>query len=228
MTDLVVRISAVVAATALVAAPYWRQIGDLLRLGWGASKAYRADVARVGVAIVLVAFAWGVIPVGVITSDIALAYARVIAGACAAVCGLALLSGRIAVPGWASGCVLVVSGALLLAGASLPHIPIHLPAPITIPTTTKATSAVYVYEKDAGPIPNAVSAGIDKLNREKKIPVTLFEQDTKDGTGETPEQYKAALAAAKNETLPAFVVLSGSNVLKVVKAPKTAEELVIP
>lgn len=225
MIDLVIRIAAVVAATALVAAPYWRQIADLARLGWSASKAYRADVARVAVALALVAFAWGVIPVGVITSDIALAYAKVAAGVLAGVCGLALLSGRIQIPAWASGCVLVVSGALLLAGASLPHIPINLPSPITVPTTTKATACVYVYEKDAGPIHPSILAALDKINRDKKIPATLFEQDTKDGTGETPEQYKAALDAAKKATLPAFVVLSGSSVISAVSAPK---ELVVP
>lgn len=225
MTDLVIRSVAIVAAVALVAAPYWKQIATLLAKAAPAGRSYIDDVARVLVAAGLVAVAWGVIP---ISPEAALQWARIGVGVFSVLCAVALLVGRLTIPAWVVPTTLVASGGLLLAGASLPHIQIKLPTPITVPTTTKSTSAVYVYEKDAGPIPNAVSAGIDKLNRDRKIPVTLFEVDTKDGTGDIPEQYKAAVAAAKNETLPAFVALSGSNVIKVVKAPKTAEELVIP
>lgn len=90
---------------------------------------------------------------------------------------------------------------------------------------TTATAAVYVYEKDEGPVPTGVYAGIEKLNREKQIIASLFEYDTVDGTGETPEQYKPALNAAKARSIPALVVLSGTTVVTVLEKPQTEEEI---
>jgi hypothetical protein len=97
--------------------------------------------------------------------------------------------------------------------------------PATPDPTTKATAATYVYEKDTTAIPAAVMAGLNRLNREKKIIATVFEQDTTDGTNEIPEQYKAAVAEAKKAGLPCLVVLAGANVLGVVKAPTTVEQV---
>jgi len=85
----------------------------------------------------------------------------------------------------------------------------------------KATAATYVYEKDDTAVPSEVKVALDKLNRERKIVATVFEQDEKDGTGDTPEQYKVPLAAAKQAGLPALVATAGAKVLKVVKDPKT-------
>jgi hypothetical protein len=90
---------------------------------------------------------------------------------------------------------------------------------------TTITAAVYVYEKDEGPVPVGVYSGIEKLNREKQILATLFEKDTVDGTGETPEQYKPALAAAKTKSIPALVVLSGTNTVAVVEKPQTEADV---
>lgn len=90
---------------------------------------------------------------------------------------------------------------------------------------TTITAAVYVYEKDDGPVPVGVYAGIEKLNREKNILASLFEDDTVDGTGETPEQYKPALAAAKAKSIPSFVVLSGTTAVNVVEKPQTEAEI---
>lgn len=90
--------------------------------------------------------------------------------------------------------------------------------------TTKATAAVYVYEKDQGGIPTAVLAGMNRVNREKGILATAFEEDSTDGS-ETPEQYKLPLAEAQKAGLPAFVVMAGDKAKKVVKAPKTADEI---
>lgn len=127
----------------------------------------------------------------------------------------------------------LVVGVLLLAGTPLLPLPGDpLPSPSPPPerprpvSPTTVTAAVYVYEKDAGPVPAGVSAGIDRLNREKNVTATLFEKDTVDGTGETPEQYKPALKAATDASLPALVVLSGTVVAKTVKAPKTLEDVV--
>ena len=101
-------------------------------------------------------------------------------------------------------------------GGSLPLPSIVAPA---------ATSATYVYEKDTTAIPAAVMAGLNRLNREKKVIATVFEQDTTDGAGEIPDQYKTAVAEAKKAGLPSLVVMSGANVVEVVKNPTTVDQI---
>jgi hypothetical protein len=91
--------------------------------------------------------------------------------------------------------------------------------------STPATAATYVYEKDDTAIPNGVTAGINRLNRETKIVASIYEDDTTDGMGEVPAQFKAAHTAAKEAGLPAFVVTGGDKVLEVVKSPTTAEQV---
>ena len=129
----------------------------------------------------------------------------------------------------------LIIGLLLLAGTPvlpLPTGPLRLPTPSPAPapapgpvSPSTVTAAVYVYEKDESAIPVGVTAGINKLNRDKKITASLFEKDTVDGTGNTPAQYKPALDAARAASIPALVVLSGTNVVKVVKSPKTEAEV---
>lgn len=92
------------------------------------------------------------------------------------------------------------------------------------PVENKPTAVTYVYEKDETAVPAPVKAAINTLNKQG-IVATLFEDDTVDGTGETPEQYKVPLAAAKEATLPALVVTAGSKVIRVVKNPKTEAEV---
>lgn len=89
-----------------------------------------------------------------------------------------------------------------------------------------ATAATYVYEKSGGPIPAAVMAGLNQLNRERHIRATTFDADTRDGTGEVPDQYKAALTAAQSAGLPCLVVTAGETVSKVVPRPTTLEAIV--
>lgn len=91
--------------------------------------------------------------------------------------------------------------------------------------TEPATAATYVYEKDNGTPSPAVMSGLNRLNREKKIRATIFEQDTKDGDGDVPDQYKVALSEAKKSGLPALVVTNGERVIKVVKDPRTEEDV---
>jgi hypothetical protein len=86
-----------------------------------------------------------------------------------------------------------------------------------------ATAATYVHEKDSSPVPNAVQAALDKLNRERKIVATIYEDSTEDGLGEVPDQYKATVTAARESGLPSLVVVGGDAVIRVVKDPKTAE-----
>lgn len=117
--------------------------------------------------------------------------------------------------------VLLALGLLLLAG----------PLPAwhgggTAVVATTATAAVYVYEKDATAVPPGVTVGLNRLNRERQILATLVEADATDGDGEVPDQYRAAVEAAKAKGLPALVVLSGSTVLAIVKAPTDADAVV--
>jgi len=116
--------------------------------------------------------------------------------------------------------LLLAAGLVLLAGP-LPTIQWTVP----IVTPPVATAAVYVYEKDASAVPVGVTVGLNKLNRERKIVATLLEADTVDGTGEIPDQYREALAAATTSGLPALVVLSGSTVLSVTPAPTDPDEI---
>jgi hypothetical protein len=46
-----------------------------------------------------------------------------------------------------------------------------------------------------------------------------------DGDGEVPDQYAAAIEAARKAGLPALVIMAGGKVLRVVKAPTTAEQV---
>lgn len=89
---------------------------------------------------------------------------------------------------------------------------------------TKVDAVVYVYEKDESAVPSPVMAALNTLNRQG-IVATLFEDDTKDGTGETPEQYKVPFAAAKEAGMPALVATAGEKVVRVVKSPKTEAEV---
>jgi hypothetical protein len=92
----------------------------------------------------------------------------------------------------------------------------------TIIAPAKVTAVTYVHEQRAGDIPPAIKAALSKLN-ERSILATTFDKDTLDKQGgETPEQYKIALAAAK--VLPSLVVQAGPRVLNVVEKP-TAEQV---
>ena len=88
--------------------------------------------------------------------------------------------------------------------------------------SVKVTAITYVYEKDQNPVPSPVLVALNTLNR-AGLAATDFEQNTVNGKGETPEQYKVPLAAAKAAGLPALVVTSGTTVIRTVKAPTTAE-----
>ena len=117
--------------------------------------------------------------------------------------------------------VLLALGLILLAG----------PLPAwhgggTAVVAKTATAAVYVYEKDSHAVPPGVTVGLNRLNRERQILATLVEADATDGDGDVPDQYRAAVEAAKARGLPALVVLSGSTVLAIVKAPTDADAVV--
>lgn len=107
--------------------------------------------------------------------------------------------------------VVLVAGIWLAMGT--PGIPtISLPS-----INSKTTQATYVYSAQHHTIPGPVSAGLQALNKQG-IVATTFEVDTKDGTGEVPEQYKVAVSAAKEP--PAVVYQAGDKVLRVLKVTK--------
>lgn len=89
----------------------------------------------------------------------------------------------------------------------------------------ETTAVVYVYEKDQTALPPGVQTGLNRLNRERNILATSFEDDTTDGTGEVPDQYKVALAAARAKGLPALVVLAGDKAINVIAAPTTEAQV---
>lgn len=116
--------------------------------------------------------------------------------------------------------ILLAAGLILLGGVPLPVIPWLSEA-----VERKPTAVVYVYEKDDTAVPVGVTVGLDRLNRERGVVATLLEDDSTDGDGDVPEQYVAALEAARREGLPAIVVLSGSTVLSTTKAPTDADQI---
>lgn len=85
------------------------------------------------------------------------------------------------------------------------------------------TSVTYVHEQRDTPVPSAIHAALNRINREKNIPANVFDVDTKDGNGEVPDQYKVAALAAKEAGLPSLVVVAGDKALRVVKDPKTQD-----
>lgn len=60
--DAIIRTAAVVAAVALLAAPYWRRLAGWLATAAEAAYAERATLARTAAALLLVAAAWGKVP----------------------------------------------------------------------------------------------------------------------------------------------------------------------
>ena len=62
MNDTLLRAVAVLAAAAILAAPYWRQVWDFALVAIKAVSAHQADLGRAALAGCIVAFAWGAIP----------------------------------------------------------------------------------------------------------------------------------------------------------------------
>jgi hypothetical protein len=95
-------------------------------------------------------------------------------------------------------------------------------------TTGQIAQVVYVYEKDSNPVPRPVAGALMAINadEESEIEATEFEEDTVDGDGDVPEQYEAALKAARESGLPALVVLDADGrIIRVVSSPTTEEQV---
>ena len=87
---------------------------------------------------------------------------------------------------------------------------------VPVDPSTKVTSVTYVYEKDQGGIPNHVSTALNRINRESNftITATIFEDDSTNGPGNVPAQYKSTYEAAKKEGLPAEIDVTPSAVTR--------------
>lgn len=95
------------------------------------------------------------------------------------------------------------------------------PAPIIVSPGLQVT---YVYEKDDTAVPAAVLSGLNRLSREKKVAIaSVFEKDSRTGSGEIPKQYQLAITEGVKAGLPALVVEKDGKMLNVVKDPKTEE-----
>jgi len=135
---------------------------------------------------------------------------------------------RVAVRGLRDGKVVGFVTTLIVGKAPQPPPGPDAPPVVVVPPVdpdTKVTTVTYVYEKDETAIPSAVHAALNRLNRERGIVATVFEQNTFDGDDQVPDQYAAALAAAKEKGLPCAVALAGDKVVRTAKAPTTEAEV---
>jgi hypothetical protein len=98
------------------------------------------------------------------------------------------------------------------------------PPVVVVPEVVQPDQVVYVYEQRSGSVPSAIAAGLDKLNR-AGIDASPFEDDSTDGGGDVPEQYAAALDAARLAGLPALVVLGKGDVLTIANGGTEAETI---
>jgi hypothetical protein len=105
--------------------------------------------------------------------------------------------------------------------------PVGPDVPPVDPNAPAITAAVYVYEKDESPVPSAVMAALNRINRDSKgkIVATLLERDTTNNVITTPAQYLKPLAAAKEAGLPSLVIMADSTIVRVVKAPTTEAQV---
>lgn len=228
---LFLRAAVVVAAVAVVAFPHWRRVAAFVAEAAKASGPYRGDIARGVAAAALVALAFGVVRVPSLAGLRSMEFGDIL-DAVRTVTGVGLLVNAGVLFSKAAETVRVrarrsakdvLVGLILVAGTPwVPDFQVSLPI---APGSPAVTAVVYVYEKDEAAVPVGVTAGINKLNREKKVMASLFEKDTTDGEGQTPDQYKPALDAATKESIPSLVVLSGSSVVRVIKSPKTEIEV---
>lgn len=121
-----------------------------------------------------------------------------------------------------AGMILVNGQPIYFTGDSVTSITIgDTPDPTPHPVTTKVDRVTYVYEKDQGGVPVNVQVALAKINEGRKILASEFEDDTVDGDGDVPDQYKIALEQSKTTGIPCLVVQSGTKVVRVVKITKT-------
>lgn len=96
--------------------------------------------------------------------------------------------------------------------------------PTPPPVTTKVDRVTYVYEKDNTVVPPPVAFALRNLNAQG-IVATTFENDTTTGLGNIPAKDAEVVKAAREAGIPCLVVLSKNKVVRVIKDPKTEEQI---
>ena len=81
---------------------------------------------------------------------------------------------------------------------------------------SKPDAATYVHEKDDSQLVPAVQSAINKLNRIEGFTASVFEDDTTDGAGQTPDQYVVPAEAAREDGKPCVVFTAGDEVFRVI------------
>jgi hypothetical protein len=105
----------------------------------------------------------------------------------------------------------------VLVAVVLPPLPTEWTWPVVDTDVATVDAVVYCHEKDDSAIPSGVMAGLNRLNRDRNVTATVFEDDTTTGDGDVPEQYRLPLEAARKHGMPCLVVMAGGKVLRVVK-----------
>lgn len=90
---------------------------------------------------------------------------------------------------------------------------------------SEVTAVTYVYEKDEGGVPSAVTAALGKLNDQGIVANAIDDDVVSPITGSIPKQYVETIPAARTAGLPSLVASDGSKVLKVIKSPTTEAEV---
>ena len=95
--------------------------------------------------------------------------------------------------------------------------------PPSIPV--KAAAVTYVYEKDNNAVPAGVARALQAINAAGSAVASEIDDDVTDGDEQVPDQYKVALAKAKEAGVPCLIVQKLDGTVKVVKDPKTEAQV---
>lgn len=114
---------------------------------------------------------------------------------------------------------------ILLLATTLTLIGCPDPIPPVVPVET-ISKITYVYEKDEGGVPSAILAALSEVeSSHASVTVSVFEDDTVDGTGQVPVQFQRAKEASDKYGRPCLVAESVERVVRVRLKPKGREDV---
>ena len=91
--------------------------------------------------------------------------------------------------------------------------------------SAKVDMAVVVYESAEAPLRPYVWGALNRLE-DSGLQVRAIDDDVTTGTDEQPRQVKAAIVAARENGLPALVLMSGEAVKSTLDLPKSSDAIV--
>tara|TARA_R100000315_G_C5213098_1_gene126855 strand:- start:751 stop:1122 length:372 start_codon:yes stop_codon:yes gene_type:complete len=94
-----------------------------------------------------------------------------------------------------------------------------------LPTITTPDTVAVIYESSDTIPPPYVTGALGNLQADG-LQTRIFDKDVVTGAGQVPEYLKNAIDEATKNGLPALVVLSKGNVIKVQDLPKTESEII--